>query len=368
MRQYDPVAKRLLRSVYRQTCGAVVLSNLAMPRRADLAVYYGGARVGDVGGPLVKVRRLNEHFPEVRFGFNLVYLLSNTPYLPAWALRLVGARRIPIVYNQNGVYYQAWYDGDWQAKNREMALAYHAADWVFYQSAFCQRAAQHFLGERSGRGEILYNAIDTDHFIPRERWSESRSPYTFLLTGKIGEHMAYRLENTIAGLQQARKLGLDARLTIAGWVAEGARYSAEALARKLGVTDYVTYFGSYTQSQAPAIYQSADAYVMTKHNDPCPNTVLEAMACGLPVLYSDTGGVPELVGDASGIPLDCPEDWNQCHAPDPRLVGEGMLQIAENHAMHSIAARTRAVEKFDLVHWVSRHREIFADLLMRGDR
>lgn len=363
----DTLPKLLLRQAYRVACGAHVALNLFSPRRTDVAVYYGGARVGDIGGPLVKVKRLRENFPEVRWGFSLVYALSNAPYLPAFALRLLKCRRIPIVHNQNGVFYKAWYSGDWEAQNRRMALSYHAADWVFYQSEFCRISAEHFLGPRSGKGEILYNAVDTALFSPVVGSSVNiravKKGYVFLVTGKIGSHLYYRLESTIMGLALARHNGLDAHLVIAGWVASDAKRRAETLVQRLQVDNYVRFSGAYTQAQAPEVYRQADAYVMTKHNDPCPNTVIEALASGLPVLYSRSGGVPELVGDEAGIGLPCPESWDVPQAPTAEAIGEGMCRIAANHAQFSAAARRRAVERFDMAHWVARHREVFERLV-----
>jgi len=359
-----PIAKHVLRQSYTAACGIQVLCNLLVSRRGDLAVYYGGARAGDIGGPLVKVKRLRQYFPEVRWGYNLAYLLSNTPYLPNYALRLLKRRGVPIVHNQNGVFYGAWYAGDWEAQNRRMARSYHAADWVFYQSEFCRRAADRFLGARAGPGEVLYNAVDTVRFTPAQWLPDvARNGYTFLITGKIGSHLYYRLESTIAGLRVACDGGLDARLVVAGWVEAEARSRAEVLAGKLGLAGRISFTGPYTQQQAPEIYRAADAYVMTKHNDPCPNTVLEALAIGLPVLYSDSGGVPELVGTDAGVALPCIEDWETPRAPAPEGVGEGMLRIAGNHAAFSAAARRRAVERFDIAHWIDRHRTVFQQLI-----
>jgi len=359
-----PITKHMLRYAYTAACGVQVFCNLLVPRRGDLAVYYGGARVGDIGGPLVKVKRLNEYFPETRFGFNLVYLLSNTPYLPNYALHLLKQRGVPIVHNQNGVFYKAWYTGDWEAQNRRMARSYQAADWVFYQSEFCRRAADRFLAPRAGPGEILYNAVDTTRFTPAQgRPDVARNGYTFLITGKIGNHLYYRLESTIAGLRVACDGGLDARLVVAGWVEAEARTRAEALTVELGLTERISFTGIYTQQQAPEIYRAADAYVMTKHNDPCPNTVIEALASGLPVLYSDSGGVPELVGTDAGVALFCPEDWDTPRTPAPEAVGEGMLRIASDHPAFSAAARRRAVERFDIAHWIDRHHTVFQQLI-----
>lgn len=356
--------KKLLRDAYTATCGAQVLCNLAVPRRDTLAVYYGGARRGDFGGPLVKVKRLREYFPEVRWGYNLVYLLSNTPYLPGMALGVLKRRGVPIVHNQNGVFYKAWYEGDWAAQNRRMARSYHAADWVFYQSEFCRRAADKFLGARSGSGEILYNAVDTDHFRPQQRGPDKvRSDYSFLITGKIDRHLYYRLESTIGGLRIACDGGLNARLKVAGWVDNEARSRAESQARELGLAGRVEFAGAYTQEQAPDIYRNADAYVMTKHNDPCPNTVLEALASGLPILYSDSGGVPELAGTEAGVALPCLEDWETTQTPKAEAIGEGMLRIAAGHGAFADAARRRAVERFDIRHWIDRHQAVFQDLI-----
>ena len=40
---------------------------------------------------------------------------------------------------------------------------------------------------------------------------------------------------------------------------------------------------------------------MLKYKDPCPNSVIEAMSCGLPILYSNSGGLPELVNNRCGV-------------------------------------------------------------------
>ena len=102
---------------------------------------------------------------------------------------------------------------------------------------------------------------------------------------------------------------------------------------------------------------------MLKHNDPCPNTVIEAMACGLPVLYSASGGVPELVGAEAGVGLPCPDDWDRPHWPGPRAVADGMAAIVAGRDAMSRAARRRAVERFDLGPWIARHGSLFKAVL-----
>ena len=94
-----------------------------------------------------------------------------------------------------------------------MSFYYHKADYVFYQSIFCKNSADKFLGERKGKGEILYNAIDTNIFKPKDIKNKT---FTFLITGKIDFNLSYRIECSILGLNYAIKKGLDAQIIIAG--------------------------------------------------------------------------------------------------------------------------------------------------------
>jgi len=358
----DPLTKRVLRQGWSTALGIHALLSSATSGGDGIRVFYGGARPGDVGGPLVKVKRLRAAFPEHWWRYSVVYTLSNAPYLPDVAIRIFRRRGVPIVHNQNGVFYPAWFRGNWQARNARMARTYHAADHVFYQSAFCRKSADRFLGERSGPGEILYNAIDTRVFSPALESRDHPHQIRFLVTGKIDDHLFYRLDSTLRGMAEARRRGLDCALAVAGWVAERSLVRAHALAKQLGISDRVAFTGAYTQEEAPTIYRDADAYVMTKHNDPCPNTVLEALACGLPVLYSDSGGVGELVGPC-GVALPCEESWDAPRVPEPEAIGAGMLALAADRANLASAARARAVERFDIAHWLERHRQVFASLI-----
>ena len=363
----DPVLKGAARELYR---AGLLLHALAtgharsrVGRVEEPKVYYGGARSGDIGGPLVKMKRLTEAFPEHLWDYNLVYVLSNAAYLPTAAVLRFKRHGIEIVHNQDGVFYPAWYAGDWQAANSRMAVTYHAAKHVFWQSGFCRRAANRFLGERDGAGEILYNAVDTVRFTPRRESGDDRRPCRFLVTGKFTSHIYYRLETTVRGLALARKRGQSAELLCAGWFEPSVLAGVRHLADTLGVASLVDFRGPYTQADAPGIYRSADVYVTTKHMDPCPNAVIEALACGLPVLYSSSGGVPEMVGSEAGIGIDAPEDWEQTFLPTPEAVAAGMLAIAEDRQSRGLAARQRAVEKFGLAAWLQRHRAVFQEIL-----
>jgi glycosyltransferase involved in cell wall biosynthesis len=125
----------------------------------------------------------------------------------------------------------------------------------------------------------------------------------------------------------------------------------------------VTFTGPYTQAEAPDIYGRADVLLHAKYNDPSPGLVLEALACGLPVVYSASGGVPELVGKDAGIGVPAELSWDRELPPDAIEMASAVLQVARERGRYAEAARERAVRLFDIRPWIERHREIFARVL-----
>jgi len=329
-------------------------------RRAGTRVFYGHDRVPDPGDPVAggtgKFQRLARRFPNSPTDFSLLYLGST--WLPRDAgalLAFARRRRIPIVVNQSGVAYPGWAGSETERINREFRRALLAADHVLYQSEFCKRSADEFLGEPNGAWEVLYNAVDVDHFAPDARRAAANSP-VLLLAGD--QTQAYRLEvalHTLAHLP-------DARLIVTGRLVS----DAHALARKLGVADRVDVTGRYAQREAPALYRRADVLLHTKVQDPCPTTVIEAMACGLPVVYAASGGTVELVGDEAGIGIPHPVGWERDEPPAPEAFAQAVFRVLAERERYADAARKRAVDRFALEPWLERHAQLFDELLTDG--
>jgi glycosyltransferase involved in cell wall biosynthesis len=110
--------------------------------------------------------------------------------------------------------------------------------------------------------------------------------------------------------------------------------------------------------------QRADLLLHTKYNDPCPTVVLEALASGLPVVYSASGGVPELVGADAGIGIEAPLDWERDHPPSADRLADAVLAVDADLPDRADAARERAL-RFDSRGWIARHRAVFEQLALR---
>jgi len=89
------------------------------------------------------------------------------------------------------------------------------------------------------------------------------------------------------------------------------------------------------QDPAP-LYRKADVFVLTSDHEGTPNVILEAMACGLPVVATAVGGVPDLVQDGVTGFLCAPRDTAGIVAALARLAGDPVLrrEMGERARVH----------------------------------
>jgi glycosyltransferase involved in cell wall biosynthesis len=335
---------------------------VAMPegRRPGIRVFYGHDRVPTEGeavaGGTAKFQRLATRFPNRPHDFNLLYLGST--WLPrdlGPLLWLARRRRTPLVLNQNGVGYPGWAGKEGADEyNRPLRRVLAAAEHVLYQSEFCKRSADEWVGAPRGAWEILYNAVDVDRFVPAD---EPPIGAPVLLLGG-DQYQEYRVELALRTLRALLRAQPDARLVVTGRLVA----PIEPRIAELGLSGHVDVLGRYAQRDAPAIFRRAHLLLHTKVNDPSPSLVLEAMACGLPVVYPRSGGVPELVGEEAGIGVSHPDTWERDEPPDPEELADAVERVLADLSRYSANARARAVENFALGPWLERHAALFGEL------
>jgi glycosyltransferase involved in cell wall biosynthesis len=340
-------------------------ARLLAPRRpaAGLRVSYGWDTVPAPGEPVAggtaKLQKLAARFPNDPDDFTLLYLAS--PHFPRdlgpllWAAR---RRAAPVVVNQNGVGYPGWAGERTEEVNRPLRRALEAAEHVLYQSEFCKRSADHFLGESRSGWEILPNAVDADRFTPAAEAPDGGP--VLLLAGD--QTQAYRLELALETLRTLLGEHPEARLLVTG----RSVVPVDSLVERYGLRGRVELAGRYAQRDAPELYRRAHVLLHTKVNDPCPTAVIEAMACGLPVVYPRSGGTVELVGDEAGIGVPHPDSWERDEPPAAEALAAAVVRALRDRETYGAAARRRAVERFALGPWLDRHAELFERLMSAG--
>ena len=322
-----------------------------------MRVFYGHDRVpapGEaVAGGSAKFQRLATRFPNHPTDFSLIYFGST--WLPRdlrpllWHAR---RRGIPLLLNQNGVGYPGWAGTGTEAFNRPLRAVMGAAEHVLFQSEFCKRAADEWVGEPGGSWEVLHNAVDVRHFTPAERVPDGGP--VLLLGGD--QYQAYRLELGLETLAALLPSSPNARLLVTGRLVT----PVEPLVERLGLRGRVHVLGRYSQADAPDVFRRAHVLLHTKVNDPCPSVVIEAMASGLPVVYARSGGVPEIVGGDAGIGVPHPDGFERDDPPSPEALADAVTRLLADLPAFAAAARRRAVQRFALEPWLDRHAELFA--------
>jgi glycosyltransferase involved in cell wall biosynthesis len=325
-----------------------------------LRVSYGHDRVPGPGeraaGGTAKAQKLAERWPNEPGDFTLLYLGST--WLPRDLRPLLGAARrrgAPVVVNQDGVGYPGWAGDRTEEVNRPLRRALLAADHVLYQSEFSKRSSDEFLGEPTGSWEVLHNAVDVERFTPADH-APADGP-VLVLGGD--QTQGYRIEVALRTLAALLPRQPDARLLVTGRLVA----PVEPLVRELGIEGRVDLLGAYAQLHAPSIFRRAHLLLHTKVNDPCPTLVVEAMACGLPVVYPASGGTVELVAKEAGVGVAHPDSFERDEPPGPEELAAAVEVVLGDLPRYRAAARVRAVERFALGPWLDRHAELFARLI-----
>jgi glycosyltransferase involved in cell wall biosynthesis len=138
---------------------------------------------------------------------------------------------------------------------------------------------------------VLRNGVDLQRFGVRDRQAARAAlgvgGFVLLSVGSLIPRKGHEL--TIEALTRAP----DCTLLIAG--GGPLRAELEALAQRLGVADRVRFLGEIAHHDLPDVYAAADVMVLASSREGWANVLLEAMACGTPVLATDVNGAREIV-------------------------------------------------------------------------
>ncbi|HEY0229968.1 MAG TPA: glycosyltransferase [Dokdonella sp.] len=184
----------------------------------------------------------------------------------------------------------------------QIARALRGAEAVVAVSqALADKAVE--LGVDRARTHTVYNGVDTVRFTPapraaaRERLNLPAHDPILLYVGNLKETKGcLDLLEAFPALLAERP---GARLVFVG---EGpARTALLKRAAELKIAAQVQLAGAVAHADLPGWFCSADALCLPSHNEGVPNVVLEAMACGIPVVATRVGGIPEILPDYAGL-------------------------------------------------------------------
>lgn len=225
------------------------------------------------------------------------------------------------------------------------------ADCVFAVSEQLKRDLCRHIGLTPAGIEVVYNGVDLARFAQGSR-SRSRAllglPETAFVVGSVGRLVSIK---NYALLVRAMN---DPRLATAHAVLVGEgpeRAALEELIRTTGQQGRITLAGH--RDDVHDLLPAFDAFVLPSVSEGMSNTLLEAMACGVPPVASRVGGNAEIVTQGSGLLFDSGDEAalrdalaTLCAGPAPRRsLGE--------------AARQRVMASFDMPSMIRRYEDLY---------
>jgi sugar transferase (PEP-CTERM/EpsH1 system associated) len=234
------------------------------------------------------------------------------------------------------------------------------------------RDLEHYLERAIGvppeRIEQIYNGVDADRFAPPPSGIPPAIPGCpfarpgHWLVGTVGRLQHVKDQVTLARafvriVQRDRATAARARLVIVG---DGPLLpEVEQLLAAAGLRDCAWLPGG--RADIPDILRGLDCFVLPSLAEGISNTILEAMACGVPVIATRVGGNPELIEDRMTGRL--------VPATDPDAIAAAALGYLDDPATarrHARAARTAVVQRFSLDRMVKDYLALYDELLRRS--
>jgi len=186
------------------------------------------------------------------------------------------------------------------------------------------------IGVSPSKIEVIANGVDIAEFCPgpaeRDHFGLPPDVPLALFAGDIRTS-----RKNLDTVLRAMVTAAGCHLVVAGRL-EGSPYPA--LARTLGVAERVYFLGMVMEMAR--LMRCVDLFVFPSRYEPMGLVIVEAMACGLPVLTASSAGGAEIVGDGGRV-LETPNDWETLASWIGQLIGDPDVRLAMGRRARKIA-------------------------------
>lgn len=232
----------------------------------------------------------------------------------------------------------------------------HLADHIIYQSDFSRDWWIREKGETKASYSTTHNGVDLKSYSPDGAESPPEDHVRILVVeGHLSGANARGLETAIKLAEAVeKKTSQTVELMVVGDVSDAVKARIHTSSPDL----WITWRGIVPREAIPAIDRSAHLLFSTDINAACPNSVIEALACGLPVLAYDTGALSELVPTGAGRVVPYGSDHWQLEDPLIPPLAKAAVEILNDNPGYRQRARDRARSAFDLDEMVESYLDV----------
>ncbi len=214
-----------------------------------------------------------------------------------------------------------------------------AADAIIINSRSLRSEIERYLDIDPSKLKLVYEAVDHDLFQPgdaaaaRARAASHGVTKPFVLF--VSSLWQYKnCDGLLRAWALARDEMGDRQLAIVGNGRPEYTDQLRSLTHQLGISRDVVFVGGVPLAETVSFYRAADAFVYPSFNETFGLPILEAMACGCPVVTSDATSMPEIAGGAAilsdpGEPASIARGIRQALAGRDRLREAGLRRAAQ---------------------------------------
>jgi glycosyltransferase involved in cell wall biosynthesis len=280
-----------------------------------------------------------------------VLVIGGTRHLGAlWRARQRGTRIVQRLNGMNWLHHKqpTPLRAYLRAEGNNLLLAFIRrvlANAIVYQSQFSHDWWQQVYHRLPTPSRIVYNGVDLDLYSPNGLHQRPADHLRVLLVeGHMGPGNIQGLENALGLVNRLRQEHqLPVELAVVGDVTPGLKAAIEARA-----DSPINWCGVLRREEIPLADRSAHLLFSADLNAACPNSVIEAMACGLPVVSFDTGALRELVtGDAGRVAPYGSNYW-KLEPPNLAPLAQAAAEALADNGRFRAGARRRAEAAFGL--------------------
>jgi glycosyltransferase involved in cell wall biosynthesis len=245
------------------------------------------------------------------------------------------------------------------------------ADAIVYQSEFAKDWWEREYGRAKVPSRVIHNGVDLKKFTPQGGDERPTDSFRLLLVeGSLMGGYELGLGNALglaSGLVKTKlvshSLFQKVELVVAGRVSSRQRALWDQRLEEKGQDNRVslTWAGLVPHECIPELDRSAHLLYSADLNPACPNSVIEALACGTPVIAFDTGALSELVTEDAGRIVPYGGDPWLLEQPDVPALVDGASEILQDLQHYQAGARARAEEAFSLEEMVDRYLQVLLD-------
>ncbi len=217
----------------------------------------------------------------------------------------------------------------------------HFADRVIYQSQFIRKWWEDWYGVAKAPASVIINGVDLNAYTHKGEHERPTDKYRMLLLeGSLARGLNSGLFHAVS-VAEKMSAKYPMEVVVAGVV-------DEATQQKLQSKVPVKFLGTVPRADIPKLARSSHFMYCAEVNPPCPNSVIEALACGLPVIGFDSGSLKELVTDDAGCIVPYGANPWKLETPDIDALASSAGEMLEKQSQFRAAARRRAESAFGL--------------------